>query len=105
MCLDSWGGEEVNSLPYTTLFRSMFPNSTGVLVGLVALALTWKPVPLVEKTAPRGELALKKLAGRLFGAEQVSATATQLTRRRPVPWVPPTPLLAPRRSARNWCTA
>ena len=33
------------------------------------LALTWKPVPGVEKTTPRGLLTLKKLAGRLLGAE------------------------------------
>src|SRR5207237_542038 len=44
---------------------SMLPNSIGVEVGFAALALTWNPVPGVEKTTPRGEFALKKFAGRL----------------------------------------
>src|SRR6266481_1813634 len=50
-----------------------------------ALALTWKPVPGVPKTTPRGELTLKKFAGRLFGAERASGTPSQLISRRPEP--------------------
>jgi hypothetical protein len=83
----------------------MFPNRTAVWVGLPVLALTWKPVPSVWKTAPRGEFALKKLAGRLLGEETASGTPSQLISRRPVANVPPTPLLSPPRSARNWSTA
>ena len=37
----------------------MFPNSMGVPVEFPAVALTWKPVPGVLKTTPRGELTLK----------------------------------------------
>src|SRR5262245_57753164 len=63
--------------------RWILPNRTGVFVGLTLSALTWKPVPGVKKTAPRGELELKKLAGRLFGAEKASGTPSQLISRRP----------------------
>src|SRR5215217_1569926 len=59
----------------------MLPNRTGV--PLAAVALTWKPVPGVLRTAPRGELLLKKLAGRLFGAAEPSGTPSQLISRRP----------------------
>ena len=38
-----------------------------VFVGLSLSALSWKPVPGVKKTAPRGEFALKKLAGNCSG--------------------------------------
>src|SRR5436309_15641096 len=61
----------------------MFPNCTGV--PLAAVALTWNPVPGVPKTTPRGEFTLKKLAGRLFGAESASGTPSQLISRRPLP--------------------
>src|SRR5262249_425277 len=71
---------------------------TGVFVGLSLSALTWKPVPGVKKTTPRGELALKKLAGRLFGAAKASGTASQLISRRPSGNEPPTPLLVPRKA-------
>src|SRR6266545_2424919 len=83
----------------------MFPNRTGVRVGLPVLALAWKPLPGVEKTTPRGEFELKKLAGKLLGEEKESGTPSQLISRRPEAKVPPTPLLAPPRSARNWSTA
>src|SRR5512143_3008892 len=59
----------------------MLANSMGATP---ALALTWKPVPGVEKTAPRGEFTLKKFAGRMFGAEKASGTPSQLISRRPV---------------------
>src|SRR5436309_9434643 len=62
----------------------MLPKRTGVFVGLSLSALTWKPVPRVKNTAPRGELALKKLAGRLLGAEKASGTPSQLISRRPL---------------------
>ncbi len=84
---------------------SMLPNSIGVFVGLTELALTWNPEPGVEKTAPRGELTLKKSGGRLLGAENWSGTPSQLISRRPSSKVPPTPLLAPPRLARNASTA
>src|SRR6266536_690813 len=61
----------------------MLPNLSGVFVGLALSALTWKPVPGVKKTTPRGELALKKLAGKLFGAAKASGTPSQLISRRP----------------------
>src|SRR5436305_111837 len=47
--------------------------------------LTWKPVPRLENTAPRGEFELKKFAGRLFGALNVAGTPSQLISRRPLP--------------------
>jgi hypothetical protein len=74
----------------------MLPNRTGVFVGFELSALTWNPVPGVKKTTPRGELALKKLAGKLLGAAKASGTPSQLISRRPSTNVPPTPLLAPR---------
>src|SRR5262245_8482699 len=82
----------------------MLPNLTGVFVGFTLLALTRKAVPEVKKTAPRGELALKKLAGRSFGSAKASGTASQLISRRPSGNVPPTPLLGPRK-ARKASTA
>src|SRR5580765_2869636 len=82
----------------------MFPNRTGVRVALPVLALTWKPLPGVAKTAPRGEFELKKFAGRLLGEETASPTPSQLISRRPPANVPPIPLLPPPRSARNWST-
>src|SRR5262245_42169304 len=60
------------------------PKRIGVFVGLELSALTWNPLPGVKNTAPRGELALKKLAGRLFGAEKASGTPSQLISRRPL---------------------
>src|SRR5262249_9826919 len=74
----------------------MLPNRTGVFVGFASSALTWNPVPGVKKTTPRGELALKKFAGRLLGAEKASGTPSQLISRRPSVNDPPTPLLGPR---------
>src|SRR5262249_14740139 len=59
-----------------------FPKRIGVCVRLSLSALTWKPVPGVKNTAPRGELALKKLGGRLIGAEKASGTPSQLISRR-----------------------
>src|SRR3954466_15797314 len=75
-----WGVNGANVFGYE---GSRLPNSTGATP---AFALTWKPVPGVEKTAPRGLLTLKKLAGRLFGAATLSGTPSQLiSRRAPVP--------------------
>src|SRR4051794_6825298 len=53
--------------------------------------LTWKPVPGVEKTTPRGEFELKKLAGRLLGAANCAGTPSQLISRRSPPNDPFTP--------------
>src|SRR5436305_10792824 len=61
----------------------------------VVAPLTWKPLPAVEKTAPRGEVVLKKLAGRLLGAEAPAATASQLISRRTPPNEPAAPALVP----------
>ena len=66
----------------------MFPKSTSV--PLAAVALTWNPVPGVEKTTPRRLFELKKLAGRRFGAAKASGTPSQLISRRPVPKEPAT---------------
>ena len=75
------------------------PNSTGTTP---ALALTWNPVPGVAKTTPRGELTLKKLAGRLFGADKASGTPSQLISRRRPPNEPLAPAtIPPPRSFRN----
>src|SRR4051812_11848783 len=64
----------------------MLPNSTGCPD--VAFALTSNPVPGVENVTPRGELTLKKFAGRLFGADNASGTPSQLISRRPLPKLP-----------------
>src|SRR5262245_36833302 len=85
--------------------RWMLPYSTGVFVGLELSALSWKPVPGVKKTAPRGELALKKLAGRLFGAENASGTPSQLISRRPLGNDPATFGLRTPRKVRKASTA
>src|SRR4051794_7184957 len=82
----------------------MLPNSIGVLVGFTALALTWTLVPGVLNTAPRGELELKKLGGRLFGAAEPSGTPSQLISRRPLPTDPATFGLSVPRSVRNAST-
>jgi hypothetical protein len=71
----------------------MLSNSIGAVP---TLPLTWRPVPGVEKTAPLGELELKKLPGRLLGEESESGTPSQLISRLPLVNEPPTPLLAPR---------
>src|SRR5262249_5546814 len=68
----------------------MLPNLTGVFVGLTAFALTATPVPGVENSAPRGEIALKKLFGSRLGAENASGTASQFISRLPVPKEPAT---------------
>src|SRR5262245_56383743 len=86
------------------------PKRIGVLVGLELSALTWKPLPGVKKTAPRGELALKKLAGRLFGAEKASGTPSQLISRRPLANEPATfgfsgPRKARKASTEAWISA
>ena len=51
-------------------------------------ALTWKPVPGVDKTTPRGDVVLKKSAGRVLGAACASGTPSQLISRRPLPTDP-----------------
>src|SRR5688572_17658510 len=72
----------------------------------VVAPLTWKPVPGVENTAPRGELALKKLAARLLGAEEFEGTPSQLISRRCPPNDPLAPAtVPPPRSKRNWSRA
>src|SRR3989454_5022324 len=81
------------------------PKRTGVFVGLTLSALTWKPDPGVKNTAPLGELALKKLAGRLFGAEKASGTPSQLISRRPLGNEPATLGLRGPRQARKASTA
>ena len=70
------------------------PNSGGVAPP--AFALTRKPVPGVENTAPRGELVLKKSAGKALGSENDAGTPSQLiSRRRP----PKEPLAGDRAAA------
>ena len=64
----------------------MLSNSIGA--GLAAL--TWNPLPWVEKTTPRGELTLKKSAGKRLGAEKAAGTPSQLISRRPEPSDPTT---------------
>ena len=54
------------------------------------MPLTWKPVPGVENTVPRGEFELKKLPGKAFGAEKASGTPSQLISRRPLAKLPAT---------------
>src|SRR5690242_12963894 len=88
----------------------MFPNSIGVDVGFDALALTWNPVPGVENTTPRGEFTLKKLAGKLLGAEKASGTPSQLISRRPLPKLPTTlgfsvPRVVRKESTVDWMAA
>jgi hypothetical protein len=77
------------------------PKRIGVSVGLSLSALTWKPRPGVKKTAPRGELALKKLAGRSCGAEKASGTPSQLISLRPLGNEPATFGFSGPRKARN----
>src|SRR6266496_3517728 len=91
--LNVWNIEE-----YVGLILS---NSIGAIP---ALPLTWNPVPDVEKTTPRGELTLKKLAGRLFGAERASGTPSQLISRRPLEKEPATFALSVPRVVRNEST-
>src|SRR5258706_14154326 len=61
----------------------------------VAAPLTSKPVPGVEKTTPRGEFTLKKLAGSKFGAAEAPGTPSQLISRRSVPKLPFAPAVVP----------
>src|SRR5262245_39675826 len=87
----------------------MLANLTGVAEGLFESALTMNAalspnVVLDENVTPRGLLALKKSAGRKLGAEKLSGTPSQLISRRPDVNDPPTPLLEPPRSVRNWST-
>src|SRR5437899_493856 len=64
--------------------------------------LTWKPVPGVEKTTPRGDVVLKKLAGMLFGAAEAAGNESQLISRRTPPKEPFAPTtVPPPRSVRN----
>ena len=83
---------------------SRLPNLTGVLVELTALALTSNPLPGVLKTTPRGEFTLKKVAGKLLGAENASGTPSQLISRRPLPNEPATFGLSVPRVVRNAST-
>src|SRR5436190_20083100 len=68
------------------------------------LPLTWKALPGPENTTPRGELTLKKLAGKLFGAEKASGTPSQLISRRPLPTEPATLGFKAPRPTRNEST-
>src|SRR4051794_18232204 len=91
----------VNRLGYVALISL---NSGGAPTA--GLPLTLKPAAGPLNTAPRGELTLKKLAGRLFGAERASGTPSQLISRRPVPKEPATfGFRGSPRSARNALTA
>src|SRR4051812_15398227 len=71
---------------------SMLPKSVGAMP---ALALTWNPVPGVENTTPRGLFTLKKLAGRLLGADSASGTPSQLISLRTPPNEPLAPATVP----------
>src|SRR3954470_3968318 len=57
--------------------------------------LTMNPVPGVEKSTPRGEFTLKKVAGRLFGAAKFAGTPSQLISRRTPPKEPLAPAVVP----------
>src|SRR4030095_5416031 len=88
----------------------MLPNLTGVFVGLTLLALTRKAVPGVKKTAPRGELRLKKLAGNSFGSAKAAGPPSQLISRRPSGNEPATlgfraPRKARKSSTASWISA
>src|SRR5262245_66555315 len=96
-------GLKVRKISEKTGWR--LPKSTAVFVGLSLSALTWKPLPGVKNTAPRGELALKKLAGRLFGAEKASGTPSQLISRWPLGNEPATLGFRGPRKARKSSTA
>ena len=80
----------------------MLPNSIGVPEA--AAALTWNPLPGVENTTPRGELTLKKFAGRLLGADNESGTPSQLISRLPELKVPATFAFSVPRLVRNAST-
>src|SRR5215471_13427461 len=80
----------------------MLPNLTGMPDA--AFALTWKPDPGVENTAPRGEFTLKKFGGKAFGEENASGTPSQLISRRPLPNEPGTFGLRVPSAARNAST-
>src|SRR4051812_10875461 len=75
---------------FPKLARAGWPAPTSVVA-----PLSWNPVPGVEKTTPRGLLELKKLAGRLLGAEKVAGTASQLISRRTPPNDPFAPATVP----------
>src|SRR5947209_19371608 len=69
-----------------------------------AVALTSNPEPGPENTAPRGELTLKKFAGKRLGDENASGTPSQLISRRPLPNDPATFGLSVPREVRNAST-
>src|SRR5207302_5691721 len=74
------------------------------------LPLTSKPLPAVAKTAPRGEVVLKKSAGSAFGAALLSGTPSQLISRRPEPTEPAVfalsvPRLVRKESTVDWMAA
>ena len=71
-----------------------------------AFALSWNPVPGVEKTTPRGEFTLKKLAGRVLGTDRASGTPSQLISQRMPPKLPfAAATVPPPRSILNWSRA
>src|SRR5581483_287725 len=96
------GEKAANSVVYD---GSMLPNRTGT--PLARVELTWNPVtPTGWKTAPRGEVVLKKSPGRGFGADLASGVPSQLISRRRPPNDPLAPgTVPPPRSARNWSRA
>src|SRR5258706_15765201 len=93
---------ELNVVKRPGYVALMLPNSTAVPEA--ALALTCNAVPGVDKTTPRGELTLKKLAGKRFGAEEPSGTPSQLISRRPLPKEPATLALSVPKLVRNAST-
>src|SRR5205814_2991999 len=83
----------------------MLANRTPAPLPPLALSLTWKPVvlPTGANSAPRGELLLKKVAGRAFGELKALPTASQLISRRSPPNDPLAPaVVPPPRAVRNW---
>ena len=56
----------------------------GLLESALTLKVCWPAMlPTDWKTAPRGEVALKKLNGRLFGSAELSGTPSQFISRLP----------------------
>src|SRR5690349_24371258 len=59
-------------------------SASPALMSAKALESTRKPVPDVEKIAPRFELTLKKSAGKLSTLVRAAGTPSQLISRRPL---------------------
>src|SRR5438552_1048486 len=83
----------------------MLAKRTPAPLPPLALSLTWKVVLGITpaNSAPRGEFALKKVAGRAFGELKALPTASQLISRRSPPNDPLAPaMVPPPRAVRNW---